>query len=126
MALGLGLVAGTRNYAQSSRSQSQGEGSPVQEPTQPAQPQQPTKSPDENSNKNTQDQFPTPPVVAGTSNEYPRPGAPQPVICLFAACRYGIPTVFFFGSFCSNCYHTCSNSFGHLFARTKPTHGCHS
>src|SRR5260370_39626411 len=76
MAFGLGLVAGTSTYAQSSLSQSQGQGSPVQEPTQPAQPQQPTKSPDENSNKKTQDQCPTPPVVAGNAQDTPPPRAP--------------------------------------------------
>lgn len=116
MAFGLGLVAGTSTYAQSSGSQSQGQGSPVQEPTQPAQPQQPTKSPDENSNKNTQDQFPTPPVVAGTSNDAPLTGASQPVIGLVAARSYVIPSVFFFGQLDSNGYNTSGNSSGYHFA----------
>src|SRR5260370_34177875 len=106
MAFGLGLVAGTSTYAQSSGSQSQGQGSPVQEPTQPAQPQQPTKSPDENSNKNTQDQFPTPPVVAGTANDAPPTRSSQPLVGLFAARSYVIPSVFFFGQLEYNSYNT--------------------
>src|SRR5260370_16696788 len=96
MAFGLGLVAGTSTYAQSSGSQSQGQGSPVQEPTQPAQPQQPTKSPDENSNKNTQDQFPTPPVVAGTAYKAPLTGASPPVVRFVSAPRLLLPRGVFF------------------------------
>src|SRR5260370_8655469 len=109
MAFGLGLVAGTSTYAQSSGSQSQGQGSPVQEPTQPAQPQQPTKSPDENSNKNTQDQFPTPPVVAGNAKDAPLPGPPPPGIRLFPAPRFLHSRAFFFAQCGFNSFNTTPN-----------------
>jgi len=102
MAFALGLVAGTNTCAQGSGSQSQSQGSPAQEPTQPAQPQQPAKSLDEKSDQNTQDQLPTPPVVAGTSNDAPLTGASQPIIGLVASRSYVVPSVFFFGQLDSN------------------------
>src|SRR5258707_5200919 len=98
LALGLFGVAGAN--AQSSGSQSQSP--PGQEPTQPAQPQQPAKSPDDNGGKTNQDQLPTPPVVAGTSNDAPVTGASQPIIGLVASRSYVIPSVFFFGQLDSN------------------------
>jgi hypothetical protein len=115
MAFALGLVAATTSTcAQTSGSQSQS--SPAQEPTQPTQPQQPAQSSDENSGKKTQDQLPTPPVVAGTSNDAPLTGASQPIIGLVAARSYVIPSVFFFGQVDSNGYNTPGNSSGYHFA----------
>src|SRR5260221_10803017 len=96
--LGLGGVSGV--YAQSPGSQSQGPSG--QEPTQPAQPQQPAKSADDNSDKTNQDQLPTPPVVAGTSDDAPVTGASQPIIGLVASRSYVVPSVFFFGQLDSN------------------------
>ncbi len=100
MALVLGLAGFSGVYAQSSGSQSQSPSE--QEPTQPAQPEQPTKSPDDNGDKTNQDQLPTPPVVAGTSNDAPVTGASQPIIGLVASRSYVIPSVFFFGQLDSN------------------------
>ena len=115
MAFALGLVAATTSTcAQTSGSQSQS--SPAQEPTQPTQPQQPAQSSDENSDKKTQDQLPTPPVVAGTSNDAPLTGASQPIIGLVAARSYVIPSVFFFGQVDSNGYNTFGNSSSYHFA----------
>lgn len=104
LTLGLSGLAGAN--AQSSGSQSQSPSG--QEPTQPAQPQQPAKSPDDNGDKNNQDQLPTPPVVAGTSNDAPLTGASQPIIGLVASRSYVVPSVFYFGQLDSNGY----NSFG--------------
>jgi len=114
MAFALSLVTGASTCAQGSGSQSQS--SPVQEPTQPAQPQQPTKSPDEKSDRKTEEQLPTPPVVAGTPNDAPLTGASQPIIGLVAARSYVIPSVYFFGQADSNGYNTSGNSSGYHFA----------
>lgn len=73
-----------------------------QEPAQPTQPQQPAKSPDDKSDQTNQDQLPTPPVVAGTSNNAPLTGASQPIIGLVASRSYIAPSVYFFGQLDSN------------------------
>src|SRR5882762_5385707 len=101
-ALVLGLDGAFGVFAQSSGSQ--GQSPSVQQPTQPTQPQQPAKPPDDKSDQNNQDQLPTPPVVAGTSNDAPITGASQPIIGLVAARSYVIPSVFFFGQLDSNGY----------------------
>src|SRR4029077_19719616 len=85
LALVLGLVWVSGIHAQTSASQSQS--SSGQEPTPPAQPQQPAKSPDDNDKAN-HDQLPTPPVVAGTSTNAPITGASQPIIGLVASRSY--------------------------------------
>ena len=97
IALVLGLIGVSRICGQTSPSQSQS--SPGQEPTQPTQAQQPAKSADDNG---SQDQLPTPPVVAGTSTNAPITGASQPIIGLVASRSYIIPSVFFFGQLDSN------------------------
>src|SRR5438270_12925517 len=73
-----------------------------QQPTQPAQPQQPSKSPDDKPQKPYEEQLPTPPVVAGTSNDAPITGASQPIIGLVASRSYIVPSVYFFGQLDSN------------------------
>lgn len=110
MALLLGLAGASGILAQASAAQSPS--SSGQEPTQPAQAQQPTKSPDDNSAN--QDQLPTPPVVAGTSTNAPITGASQPIIGLVASRSYVIPSVFFFGQLDSNANN--SRSGGYHFA----------
>jgi hypothetical protein len=100
VALVLGLAGVCGVYAQSSGSQ--GQSPSGQQPTQPEQPQQPAKSPDDKSDKTNQDQLPTPPVVAGTSNDAPITGASQPIIGLVASRSYVVPSVYFFGQLDSN------------------------
>jgi hypothetical protein len=109
IALVLGLIGVSRICGQTSPSQSQS--SPGQEPTQPTQAQQPAKSADDNG---SQDQLPTPPVVAGTSTNSPITGASQPIIGLVASRSYIIPSVFFFGQLDSNANN--SGSGGYHFA----------
>src|SRR5260370_14049513 len=104
--LALGLCGSGGASAQSPGTQSQSPSG--QEPTQPAQPQQPAKSADDNGDQNNRDQLPTPPVVAGTSNDAPLTGASQPIIGLVASRSYVVPSVFYFGQLDSNGY----NSFG--------------
>ncbi len=99
-ALVLGLAGASGVYAQSSGSQ--GQSPSGQQPAQPTQPQQPAKSPDDKSDQNNQDQLPTPPVVAGTSNDAPITGASQPIIGLVASRSYVVPSVYFFGQLDSN------------------------
>ena len=100
MVVVLGLAGASGTYAQSSGSQSQSPSG--QEPAQPTQPQQPAKSPDDKNDKSNQDQLPTPPLVAGTSNDAPITGASQPIIGLVASRSYVIPSVYFFGQLDSN------------------------
>src|SRR6266404_7522779 len=99
-ALVLGLAGAFGVCAQSSGSQ--GQSPSGQQPAQPTQPQQPAKSPDDKSDQNNQDQLPTPPVVAGTSNDSPITGASQPIIGLVASRSYVVPSVYFFGQLDSN------------------------
>jgi hypothetical protein len=80
-----------------------------QQPAQPAQPQQPEKSADDKSAKSGEDQLPTPPVVAGTSNDAPLTGASMPIIGLVASRSYFVPSVFFFGQLDSNASNSAGN-----------------
>ena len=100
VALVLGMAGACGVHAQSSGSQ--GQSPSGQQPAQPTQPQQPAKSPDDKSDQNNQDQLPTPPVVAGTSNDAPITGASQPIIGLVASRSYVVPSVYFFGQLDSN------------------------
>lgn len=104
VALALGLTGATGICAQSPGSQSSTPSE--QKPAQPVQPHQPAKPSDAKSDKNNQDQLPTPPVVAGTSNEAPLTGASQPIIGLVASRSYVIPSVYFFGQLDSNAYNS--------------------
>jgi hypothetical protein len=115
----LGLADATGVSAQSSGTQSQSP--PGQQPAQPTQPDQPAKSAGDksqqdknnqdksNQDKSNQDQLPTPPIVAGTSNDVPLTGASQPIIGLVASRSYIIPSVFFFGQLDSNAGNTVGN-----------------
>src|ERR1700757_2027503 len=114
VALVLGQAGASGVCAQSSGSQ--GQSPSGQQPTQPTQPQQPAKSPDDKSDQNNQDQLPTPPVVAGTSNDAPITGASQPIIGLVASRSYVVPSVYFFGQVDSNGYNTPGNSSAYHFA----------
>lgn len=104
MAFLVGLAGATGGYAQSSGTQ--GQSPSGQQPAQPTQPDQPAKSPDD---KSDQDQLPTPPVVAGTTNDAPLTGASMPIIGLVASRSYILPSVFFFGQFDSNANNTAGN-----------------
>src|SRR3984893_6704598 len=112
LALVLGLAGASGIYAQSSGSQSQNPSG--QEPAQPTQPQQPAKSPDDKGDKTNQDQLPTPPVVAGTSNDAPITGASQPIIGLVASRSYVVPSVYFFGQLDSNGNNSGNNNFASI------------
>ncbi len=112
LTLVLGLVCTSGVLAQTA--QSQNTNSSGQEPAQPAQPQQPARSPDDTTDRAGQDQLPTPPVVAGTSNNAPITGASQPIIGLVASRSYVIPSVFFFGQLDSNANNSLSG--GYRFA----------
>jgi len=108
VALLLWVAGAAAVYAQGAQSQNPpGQQPPSgQRPAQPTQPDQPAKSPDD---KGDQDQLPTPPVVAGTSNDAPLTGASQPIIGLVASRSYIIPSVFFFGQLDSNANNTAGN-----------------
>ena len=107
---GFAGVAGV--YAPIARAQSQNPAE--QQPAQPAQPQQPEKPADDKSQQGKsqqggEDQLPTPPVVAGTSNDAPLTGASQPIIGLVASRSYFVPSVFFFGQLDSNASNSAGN-----------------
>jgi hypothetical protein len=102
-----GVVA---DFASAQAPQPQDQNPPGQQPTQPTQPQQPTKSPDDKNDKPYEDHLPTPPVVAGTSNDAPLTGASQPIIGLVASRSYIAPSVYFFGQLDTNGSNLISNA----------------
>lgn len=102
LALALALTSATCIFGQSSGSQgqpAQGQDPAGQQPTQPTQPQEPAK---QEGDKSYEEHLPTPPVVAGTSNDAPLTGASQPIIGLVASRSYIAPSVYYYGQLDTN------------------------
>jgi hypothetical protein len=87
---------------------SQGQNSPAQEPTAPAQPLPPDKSSD-NPGKPNPDGQPVSPIVAGNVSDAPLTGAAMPIIGLVSSRSYVVPSLLFYGQLDSNANNTAGN-----------------
>jgi hypothetical protein len=88
---------------------SQGQNSPAQEPTAPAQPLPPDQSAEGNQGKPKSDDQPISPVVAGTVFDAPLTGAATPIIGLVRSRSYVVPALSYYGLLDSNANNTAGN-----------------
>jgi len=105
LVFGLAIVPLTR--AQDPAPQSQNP-PPAQEPTNPAQPLPPDKAADSQGKQSPDDQ-PISPVVAGTVVDAPLAGAAMPVIGLVRSRSYVVPAVSYYGVLDSNANNAAGN-----------------